>query len=157
MRSLHLPVLRKCRYVTFTQAGWLQGGLVTGSFEGEDLDADGIISQTEVTDFSLSWSGNSTVPAFNFTDVDTWEFSTSLGQLISGFTSQATSFWSYDGRIGSVGIGGFAGTISDTTQLAPVFTPSNTQSVPEPDLVVASLIALLAIPSSKRFLVEKHR
>jgi len=136
----------------FTQDGWSQGGIVTGSFEGEDLDSDSIISETEVTNFLLAWSGNQEVPTLELTDIpDTWEFSTTQASLISGFTSQGTTFWSYDGSTGSVGIGGFAGIIGDTTQSAPVFELVNVETVPEPTSVVASLVALCAVLLKKRF------
>lgn len=136
----------------FTQDGWLQGGIVTGSFEGEDLDSDSIISETEVTNFSLAWSGNEEVPILKLTDIpDTWQFSTTQASLISGFTSEATTFWSYDGSTSSVGIGGFAGIIGDTTQSAPVFELVSVKAVPEPTSVVASLVALCAMLLKKRF------
>ena len=142
----------------FTQAGWTAGGIVTGSFEGEDLNGDSIISEIEVSNFSSSWSGNSVVPALNFTDVDDWQFSLSQGQLISGFTSQATSVWSYDLKSGSgsIGIGGFVGTIGDTTEQPPIFTLVNTQSVPEPSSVGASVVALGGVLLSKKLRREKH-
>ncbi|MBH8565216.1 hypothetical protein I8748_24035 [Nostoc sp. CENA67] len=139
----------------FTQDGWSQGGIVTGSFEGEDLDSNNIISETEITNFSLAWSGNAEVPEFEFKDVDTWEFSTDEVRLISGFTSQATTFWSYDGKFGSVGIGAFAGTISDTTESAPIFEQVSAKTVPEPTSIVASLVTLCAMLVKKK-LAKKH-
>ncbi len=140
----------------FTQGGWSQGGIVTGSFSGEDLDGNRIISETEITDFSLAWSGNEKVPRFGFTrfdfkDVYTWQFSTEQVRLISGSTSKGTTFWSADGKTSSVGIGAFAGTISDTTESAPVFELVSVQPVAEPSTIVGSLVVLCAMLIKKRF------
>lgn len=55
---------------TFSQMGFDEGATITGSFTAEDADANGWISfdslgfDMEVTDFSLSFSGNSMVSAF---------------------------------------------------------------------------------------------
>ena len=113
---------------------------------------DIIISEIEITDFSLAWSGNAEVPGFDLKDVDTWQFSTRKAfRLISGFTSQATTFWSYDGRVGSVGIGAFAGTISDTTEIQRQYLNKQVWKVfPEPTSIVASLVALCAILLKKK-------
>ncbi|MBN4003812.1 PEP-CTERM sorting domain-containing protein [Nostoc sp. LPT] len=135
----------------FTQGGWSQGGIVTGSFSGEDLDGNRIISKTEITDFSLAWSGNEAVPRLDFKDVDTWQFSTEQVRLISGFTSEATTFWSANGKTGSVSIGAFVRTISDTTESAPVFELVSVQPVPEPSTIVGSLVVLCAMLIKKRF------
>ena len=57
---------------TFSQTGFDEGAFVTGSFEGSDLNNDGVISfgslvsdqNQELTAFSLSFSGNSIASAF---------------------------------------------------------------------------------------------
>lgn len=53
----------------FFQPGFSEGAVVSGFFVAEDLDGDGRISTlgevTEVSDFQLSFSGNSRVPAFS--------------------------------------------------------------------------------------------
>lgn len=48
--------------------GWDTGGLLTGSFAGDDLNGDGFISwlDGEVTAFSVSFGGSSNVGAFSF-------------------------------------------------------------------------------------------
>ncbi len=51
----------------FTQTGFSEGAVVTGSFEGEDINNDGQLSQqtdNEITLFHMAFSGNSSVPAF---------------------------------------------------------------------------------------------
>ena len=55
---------------TFSQTGFEEGAFVTGSFQGSDLNNDGVISfgslapAQELTAFSLSFSGNSIASAF---------------------------------------------------------------------------------------------
>jgi hypothetical protein len=52
---------------TFSQDGYADGAFVSGSFAGRDLDADGMLFGYEITQFSLSFSGNSEVGAFTHT------------------------------------------------------------------------------------------
>lgn len=135
---------QKANAVTFnfTQDGWTEGGTLTGSFSGEDGNGDGVIEETEVTDYSISWSGNSLVPSFKqgLSNLYTWQFSLVDQRLINGFSSQATTFWSYDDKVneGIIGIGAFAGTIADTTLEPPVFSV-----VPEPLTILGTGTALL--------------
>ena len=53
----------------FFQAGYFEGASIVGSFTGEDLDSDGAINSfnSEVSDFSFSFSGNSIVSSFTHT------------------------------------------------------------------------------------------
>lgn len=53
----------------FFQGGYQEGAFIEGTFNGEDLDGNGQISSfdgtgDEVTDITVSFSGNSLVPAF---------------------------------------------------------------------------------------------
>ncbi len=58
----------------FSQTGFDDGAIVTGMFEGEDLDGDGFLAgndgidvidgSNEITAFNMAFSGNSIVPAF---------------------------------------------------------------------------------------------
>ncbi len=52
---------------TFSQGGFAEGATVSGSFSGEDLDSDGQLASFngEISDFQMSFSGNSVVPAFS--------------------------------------------------------------------------------------------
>jgi hypothetical protein len=62
---------------SFTQGGFSGGASVTGTFAGLDLNSDGQLSYftappdpllpLEVTDFTMSFSGNSHVPTFSLT------------------------------------------------------------------------------------------
>ena len=82
------------QFYTFTQDGFAEGGLITGSFSGTDSDQDGFIQGatfnsdglSEITSFSVSWSGNSDIPAFSQTLIDLTFFSydtakSTLGQV----------------------------------------------------------------------------
>jgi hypothetical protein len=79
---------------TFTQDGFAEGGLITGAFSWNDLDNNGLIQGatfnpgglSEITSFSVSWSGNSDIPAFSQTLIDLTFFSydtakSTLGQV----------------------------------------------------------------------------
>jgi hypothetical protein len=44
--------------VTFSQGGWEYGGELSGSFTGNDLNSDGNINQSELSDFRAIFSGN---------------------------------------------------------------------------------------------------
>jgi hypothetical protein len=55
----------------FSHSGFADGAIVTGMFEGEDLNDDGFLvgnegpaGSNEITDFNMAFSGNSIVPAF---------------------------------------------------------------------------------------------
>lgn len=48
----------------FTQTGFYEGAVVSGWFTGHDDDGDGWLLPYEMSDFSLSFSGNSIVGAF---------------------------------------------------------------------------------------------
>ena len=58
---------------TFTQAGYEEGASISGSFSASDVNSNGNISGssftnfTEISDFSVSFSGNSLVSAFTHT------------------------------------------------------------------------------------------
>ncbi len=62
---------------TFAQDGYAEGASITGSFAGTDLNNDGQLSsfQGEISDYSMSFSGNSIVDAFSHTFSD-------FGQLV---------------------------------------------------------------------------
>jgi hypothetical protein len=50
----------------FSQSGYDEGAIVTGMFEGEDVDGDGFLTfrDGDLAGFSMEFSGNSIVPAF---------------------------------------------------------------------------------------------
>lgn len=50
---------------SFNQAGYADGATLSGHFSGGDLDGDGWIYASELSDFQLNWSGNRAVQAFS--------------------------------------------------------------------------------------------
>jgi hypothetical protein len=60
---------QKVNAVTFNfkHEGFSSGAIETGFFTGEDTNKDGILSFSEITNFLISFEGNSEIPAFNFT------------------------------------------------------------------------------------------
>lgn len=76
---------------TFIQTGYSEGAQVTGSFEGVDSDENGQLSsfEGEVTAFSVSFSGNSLVPAFSLgIEDEPFNFVYDIG---SGFLGDGTT------------------------------------------------------------------
>lgn len=67
----------------FSQSGYAGGATVSGSFAGEDLDADGWLYGYEITAFSLSFSGNYAVPAFShgLSDLNGLEYRIGAGHI----------------------------------------------------------------------------
>jgi hypothetical protein len=63
------PAQAAPRYL-FNQGGYDGGAHVSGWFEGNDDDKDGWILGYELTDFSLSFSGNAVFEAFTFSFAD---------------------------------------------------------------------------------------
>ena len=61
---------------TFTQTGYEEGASISGSFAVSDVNGNGKISGaswadfTEISDYTVSWSGNSLVSAFTHTFAD---------------------------------------------------------------------------------------
>ncbi len=49
----------------FFQDGFDEGAIVTGGFTGDDINNDRRISESEIIDFSMEFSGNNIVPAFS--------------------------------------------------------------------------------------------
>lgn len=67
----------------FSQGGYAGGASISGSFAGEDLDADGWLYGYEITAFSLSFSGNYAVPAFShgLSDLNGLEYRIGASQI----------------------------------------------------------------------------
>jgi hypothetical protein len=75
--------------LSFLQEGFDEGAFVTGTFSGEDLDNNGQLSsfRGEVTDFMMSFSGNSLVDRFslNFDNLFGLVYDLDGGPLGDGF------------------------------------------------------------------------
>lgn len=69
---------------SFEQTGFDEGASVTGSFSAEDLDSNGVVSldDGEIFDFSLNFSGNSVLEAFNLVFGDLTYFVYNLDGLL---------------------------------------------------------------------------
>ena len=70
----------------FSQTGFSEGATISGSFQANDLNGNGLIQGSvfsdfsEISAFSLSFSGNSDVPAFSQSFSDLSFLGYSLGQ-----------------------------------------------------------------------------
>ena len=91
----------KAEIYQFTQSGYSGGASITGTFTGVDLDSDGQIATNdyEVSGFTLSFTGNSYVPAFthSFQDLSGLVYNIGTGQI--GGNQPATGM--YEQGIGS--------------------------------------------------------
>ncbi|WP_262965546.1 VPLPA-CTERM sorting domain-containing protein [Methylobacter psychrophilus] len=73
----------------FTQTGYEEGASISGSFSASDVNSDGWISGaswsnfTEISDYTVSWSGNSLVSAFThiFADLTALNYQPSRTEL----------------------------------------------------------------------------
>ena len=70
LAGLSSTVLAAHQSFTFSQGGYDEGAVVTGSFIGDDLDSNGQLERFgpcggEVIDFEMSFSGNSIVGSFS--------------------------------------------------------------------------------------------
>jgi len=135
---------------------WYAGGIVSGLFEGEDLNHDGHIefAAGEVTRYEISYSGNSFIPAFTHTLNDLLYLDYTLGS--GGFRpSILYSFGSgyiYDADdhiLGLPDLSVVSTTASDAT-VSPVPAPAT------PFLVLSGLLLMLlrsrrsSLPSASR-------
>lgn len=91
---------------TFTQDGYSEGATISGTFEGTDIDMDGQLvyfgSGSEITDFSMTFSGNSIVAAFSLDFPDLWGFVYDIGSdfLGDGLTGEIEGIAASDGIYG---------------------------------------------------------
>ena len=73
--AMSVPVANAALY-NFSQTGFDGGASVSGSFEASDLNTNGLLEGSvftnfnEITSFTMSFSGNSIVPAFTHTFAD---------------------------------------------------------------------------------------
>ena len=134
----------------FFQGGYSEGATVTGMFTGEDLDNDGVINSFtgEVTDYMMSFSGNSLVPAFSHGLPNFFGLIYKLGSDIGNFfdsdgiaSKDVATFYGASGgtivypvypspQIPGGKVGTFAGALDTTNEFVTVNT------VPEPSTVL---------------------
>ena len=93
---------------SYSQAGYAEGAIFSGSFEAVDLDANGQISSFsgEVSSFSGSFSGNSLIDAFTVTTTDLigLVFDLNSDNILGNGTTG-----SIEGILASTGVFGFQG------------------------------------------------
>lgn len=102
---------------TFFQDGFEGGGVVTGTFVGEDLNGDGIINtfDSETEGMSVEWSGNALIPGFSVPS------NTSIGfvYILSLGQFQNTEFFPpASGPLDFSGTGGGISVIDQNTWIA---------------------------------------
>jgi hypothetical protein len=143
----------------FSQTGFEEGATISGSFEGNDINSNGLIQQDELSSFSFSWSGNSLVSAFsqNLTDLTFLSYNPSrsvLGDVDPEILASnwfTTTGFAYVSGVGAGSQGGSVldmtlGTESATTNLIQI-TPS---AVPLPGAIWLFSSALLGFFGVKR-------
>jgi len=136
----------------FSQSGFDEDALVTGQFVGDDLDGNGQLSSLsgEVTDFSMSFSGNSLVSSFSlgFADLFGIVYDLDGGPLGDGVTLDVEGIVASDGIYSYIsGLGAeltedFSATLSSELVIV---TPTN---VPVPAAVwlfLSGFVGLLGI------------
>ena len=144
---------------TFIQNGYSEGAQITGSFEGLDLDENGQLSsfEDEIFAFSVTFSGNSLVPAFTLGMED--NFFALVYDIGSGFLGDGTALdeegisatmdsFDYVTGQGPTGLDGgevtnFIGL--DTTAQLVVVT-----QVPEPTTSILLALGLVGIAAGRR-------
>ena len=124
---------------TFEQGGWSPGllpptgGLATGYFEGTDIDKDGLLELSEVTDFILSFSGDSIVQDFQHDRADLKFFTYTIGTEVFPpsfpfFSDDGLIF--YDADDGTLGIN--MGPTTERRGILSTFEPMRVTLVPVP-------------------------
>ena len=157
--SLMMVTTANASLYNFSQTGFEEGATISGSFEGTDINSNGLIQQDELSSFSFSWSGNSLVPAFsqNLTDLTFLSYNPSrsvLGDVNPEILASnwfTTTGFAYVSGVGAGSQGGSIldmtlGTESATTSLVQI-TPS---AVPLPGAIWLFGSALLGLIGVKR-------
>jgi hypothetical protein len=140
--ALAAPTAHASGY-SFSQGGFSGGGAISGTFTGSDIDLDGQINSFagEVTAFSLSFSGDSLVPAFTHGMADFYGLiydvgSGFIGDGSTGGIEGMASNWGgtigFDYASGLGPTGGLGGRVIDIATGATSSTPELISVVPEP-------------------------
>jgi hypothetical protein len=144
---------------TFSQGGYSEGAVVTGTFSGVDLDLNGQLAGfggDEISAFSMSFSGNSIVSAFSLGIDDLFGLVYDLGTPflgdgltlgIEGIGATGSQF-EYETGQGPLGTnGGFVGnldpSVTDSTELL-------VSVVPEPSTLTLFALGLVGMAAVSR-------
>ncbi len=144
----------------FDVGGWDTGGLLQGTFTGDDLNGDGFISSFdgEVSSFAASFAGSSSVAAFSFSTgdlkglvyrADGGPLGNDLLPLSEGVHASSGSFELLSG----VGVAGLPGSlVFDLVANTSAVTNSlmAVSAVPEPQGVVLMLGGLALVGAAAR-------
>ena len=151
----------------FRQSGFAEGATVSGTFTGEDLDGNGQLSSFdgEITDFQMSFSGNSVVAAFSLGFAELFGLVYDLdggplgdGQTLAvegvGAAGMTFSYQAGPGPVAECGVGVDCALVSDGTNTDAsqelILVVGQAQSVPIPAwsyLLMIMLIAAVGIRS----------
>ena len=145
---------------TFTQDGYAEGAFVTLSFTGSDLNADTQITSFdgEITDFSMSFSGNSIVPAFSlgFADLFGLVYDDDGGPLGDGLllgiegvgaNGAPFSYTAGPGPFAECGIGVDCAEVTDgvNSDFSQELLVRGSNAIPVPTLSQATLLLLILL------------
>lgn len=143
----------------FHQSGFEEGAFITGSFSGRDINTDGQLTSFsgEISNFSMTFSGNSLVDAFTLDSPIIFALIYDLfdGQLLGdrngeGIVAGGPTF-RYESGVGpSSTVGGrvavFGGGRISSTQLGVVVA----NPIPEPTTMILFGIGLLSLTGVSR-------
>jgi hypothetical protein len=141
---------------SFSQGGFDSGASVTGMFAGKDLDGNGQLSSLagEVTDFSMSFSGNSIVSSFSlgFSDLVGLVYDLDGGSLGDGLNLDVEGVLASNG-VFFYGLGINGGDVFEhftNPSFSPELVTVTPTNVPVPSAVwlfISGFIGLLRISS----------
>ena len=124
----------------FSQGGFFEGASITGMFAGEDLDSNGQLSSFagEVSNFVMSFSGNSLAPSFSlgFSDLYGLVYDLDGGLLGDGVTLDVEGIGAAAGSYNYVTGQGATGGID--SGWVDVYIGASTSTSTSSELVLAS-------------------
>lgn len=128
------PVQAMTLTFNFSQSGWLpDGGEVTGQFVAEDINADMVISTSEVSSYLMNFTGNGTISAFSHTLADLQLLDYTLGSSTVNQLFSINGSGSYDASSGTISAGGDTINTAQPVNVVAV-------SVPEPSAIAGLIV-----------------